>query len=1080
LESIKKSFADCSKCPLLMSPSCILETNCKDDLTKVKVVFVAENPGKEEVETGVPLIGKAGQKFRKYFKQFSFNKIGYLLTNIVLCQTLNKDGTTGNPTEEVIHICKENCFNFIEYCKPKLVVAMGTSPMNAFGIAKSGITNLRGNVYRWKDFDIFLTVHPSFINRSPSFEPKFAEDMRRVAEILGAKVDIKERGGAKVLNKSGVHYYRIPEKFYTDEYRLVDVQYLNKSRDVLYIFRDKDNIKVYHKEKDDYYCYQIPKDSKVEPRHLVKYDDLVQVKVPYRQKIMLDPDITYEGDEKITVKHSRDYYLQTNGEALETDLNILFLDIETYSVEKGFPHPEEARQLICMISYQYHNEIKTYVLDNKVLLKNPKTSINLSENLIIFKTERELMSNFIRDLKRVDPDFICGWNSNGFDLPYIHNRCLKIGLKPESLSKFEEVSIDLNQGYADIFGFITLDQLILYRNFTFTKKENYRLGTIAKLEINKEKLDTGSNFSEMYRTDINKAIEYNRRDVTLLVDLEKKLQHIALQNEVKKISKSSFKGSTSNMGMLDSLMISFLKERNIASKNANVHEKKEQFEGAFVKEPIVGIHNNIVDFDFTSLYPSLIISYNVGINTFVMKFKDYTLGYDLIYDIDNLPNEIVLIIDPVYSRKEIKITKEQLLQKVKDNNLIHTINGCFYKSHESELSIYSEVLDFLLSSRKEFKQKMFEAKQIGDDYSRAIYDNKQQVFKIFANALYGVLGNNVFRFFNTDMGRTVTLSGQEAIKMSILEANAFVDKLKGKSYVKPDKMTKQEMFGDLSRYTENVVTGDTDSLFAILDNVIDKNLKNDEKIFEIINKCKEIQNYLNEEIVQDLVLKHNVPLERNRLMLKNELVIERGLFLAKKRYIIDIVSQEGRRTNDIIYMGMEIKRSDFPSVTKQFLAELLNIILKSEKLSLVVINKFVDRKGKEVIELINKGDKSVAKPAAFTKKVESYKVIPQNVRGCINWNKLMYDAFSPGDRGYLFKVQGVDVMKAPEEVIRKYEEEFLGKGEKLDVICLPDQEVKLPEYFVPDTKAMYKFVWKDRYEQLLEPIMGTKEKILTF
>lgn len=1083
MESIKKSFANCSVCPLLFSPSCILETNCKDDLTKVKVVFVAENPGKDEVEKGVPLIGKAGQKFRKYFRQFGLNKIGYLLTNIVLCQTLNKDGTTGNPTEEVINICKENCFNLIERCNPKLVVAMGTVPMSAFGIAKSGVTHLRGNIYKWNNFDVFLTVHPSFVNRNPSFEQRFSDDMKAVAEILGTKVDIKESGGAKVLNKKGVHYYKIPEEFYTDKYRLVDIQYLGRTRDVLYIFRDKENNKVYHREKDDYYCYQVPKGSKVESRHFVKYDDLVQVKIPYKQKIMLDSDITYEGDEKITTKHAQDYYLQTRGEAPEIDLNIFFLDIETYSEEKGFPHPEEARHTICMISYYYHDELVSYVLDNKILLKNPNaTDIDIDKgSIIVFKTEKELVNNFIKNFKKLDPDFICGWNSNGFDLPYIYNRCPKIGLRSESMSKFGEVSIDLIQNYADIFGFVTLDQLILYRNFTYTKRENYRLGTIAKLEINKEKLDTGSNFSEMYRSDVNKSIKYNRRDVTLLVDLEKKLQHILLQNEIKKISKNSFKGSTSNMGMLDSLVISFLKERGIASKNANIHEKKEQFEGAFVKEPIVGVHNNIVDFDFTSLYPSLIITYNIGINTFVMKFKDYTHGYDLIYDIDNLPEKFTMVIDPAYSKKEVEITKEQLLKKIEECKLIPTINGCFFKAHEDELSIYSEVLDILLSSRREFKQKMFEAKQLGDENLKSIYDNKQQVFKIFANALYGVLGNNVFRFFNIDTGRTITLSGQEAIKASILEGNAFIDKLKGKPYVKPEKITKQEMFGDISRYTENIITGDTDSLFAILDSLIkDGDRSEDDKISEINKFCVEIQKHLNEDIIQKLVLSHNVPLERNRLELKNELVIRRGLFLAKKRYIINVISQEGRRTDDVIYMGMEIKRSDFPSVTKECLVELLDIILKNERFSLITINKFVERKGKEIIKLIEEGNKSVGKPAAFTKKVESYKVIPQNVRGCINWNKLMYEAFSPGDRGYLFKTRGIDVLKAPEDVVKKYEKEFLSEGKKLDVICLPDEELSLPDYFIPDTKLMYKFVWRDRYEQLLKPIMETREKILTF
>jgi uracil-DNA glycosylase family 4 len=103
--SIKQSFADCSSCDLLRSPSCILETNCEDDLTKVEIIFVAENPGKQEVEKELPLVGRAGKMFRKYFKKFNIDKQKYLLTNCVLCQTLNPDGRSCNRVVVVINKC---------------------------------------------------------------------------------------------------------------------------------------------------------------------------------------------------------------------------------------------------------------------------------------------------------------------------------------------------------------------------------------------------------------------------------------------------------------------------------------------------------------------------------------------------------------------------------------------------------------------------------------------------------------------------------------------------------------------------------------------------------------------------------------------------------------------------------------------------------------------------------------------------------------------------------------------------------------------------------------------------------------
>ncbi len=1085
--SIKQSFADCISCPLLDCPSCILETNATY-LDEVEIVFVSENPGKDEVEAQVPLIGKSGQTFRRFFKKYGLDKLKYLLTNIVLCQTINKDGTTGNPEDNVIERCKENAFQIIRACNPKLIVLMGASPMKGFGIAEMGVTNLRGQMFKWENWDVLLTVHPSFVNRQRSYEAKFDDDFKKASEIMG--IQSQQVVQASHTGKSGVHFYKIPEKYYADDYRLVDVQFLKNAKETLYIFRNKENKKEFHKESDSYVCYQTP--DGVNGKKLTNYDDLVQITLPYAQKIRLKGDITYEGDLKITTKHSQDYYLQSKGEPSDSETNIMFLDIEIYKDGNEFPDVKEAVDPITIISYAYHGKITTYVLDNKVLLKDKSLDdIKAGENVVVFKNERDLLSKFVKDIRDIEPDFIAGWNVIRFDMEYISNRSKKIGVPLSAMSKFSEVEIDGVQGFADIAGMNVVDQLELYKKFTFGLKENYRLGTIAELELGETKLDVGRTFADKFKKDVNAAIDYSIRDVSLLVKLEKKLRHISLQNEIRKICKSSFKTSVGILSSLDSLITSFLKERGIASRNADVHEEDKKFEGAFVKESRVGIHDYVVDFDFTSLYPSLIMTYNIGINTFVMKLKDYQQGYDFLYDFEHMPEKVTVIVDPIQKNQEMVVTKHELLKKMKDNNLVCSINGCFFKSHEQEMSIYSEVLDMLMKSRKAYKKKALEAKEkkatMKDQESKeykeldqveSLNDNRQMVYKILANAIYGVLGNHVFRFFNTDCARTVTLSGQEAIKTAIVEGNNFVDYLKHLEKLQsPEKLTKKEMYGDLERDTRHVITGDTDSLFVTYENTIE----NDEDTKLIGAWSSMIQGNLNQKIIKDMVLNHNVKENFNRLELKNELVIKRGLFLAKKRYALYVINQEGKKVEEVQSKGLEIRRSDFPSFSKDCIVELLDLILKSDKVTISKINTFVKSKEKDFIERIKNGDKSIARPVAWTKKIEDYKVLSQGVKSMLAWNNLLYKIHNVGSKGYLFKIKGLDMEKAPANVVENYNKHFIEKGIKLEVIALPDEEERLPAYFVIDVRDMLKFAWEDRYNLLLEPLTKVKEEqILTF
>jgi len=1069
---IKSSFADCLSCNLLDAPSCILETNAKS-LDQVEVVVIAENPGKTEIEKEIPLCGKAGKTFRKYFDKYVKKDFKWLLTNVVLCATINPDGTTGNPDEETIEKCKVNCFKIIDDCKPKLIVLMGASSLKAFGIAtNSSITNIRGQVFKWNGYNVLVTLHPSYINRQRSLEDKFEEDIKKIAELLGKKFSAVEEKIDTSKLEQGVHHYKIPDKFYTNEYKLIDVQFLNTESKILYIFRNSKGEKIFHTENDDYVYYK-PKEY-VEKKKVLDYNDLYQVKIKDKQRYGLDAETSYEGDVKLAVKHTMDYYLQKKEDEPEVPLSVLYTDIETYNEVVTAPNPEEAKDTIVMITFKFNGVKTTYVVDPREIIKGNTQVIKEDEDVVICKTEKKLLQKSCQFIRKTDPDILTGYYSNFFDFPYIINRCKKNGIDPRTMSKFNQVSYDSRWGNVDVAGLVVLDMIELYKTFTQNKRESYSLNFISKLEIKDEKLETSSGFAKLYREDVNRGIEYNIHDVDLLDSLNNKLKHIQLQDELRKICKASYGASRSPMGQLDSLLVSFLKEKGLSSQNAVSTEKSDKFEGAFVKEPITGIHDCIVDFDFTSLYPSIIMTLNIGVNTFVMKLEDYTMGYYLIYDPDKLPEKISVILNPINDPQTIEVNKQDLLDKIKEQDLICSINGCFFK--KTEKSYYSQVLEGLISSRKNYKGMMFKAKESGDSEKKDLYNIRQLVYKVLSNALYGILGNKIFRFFNIDCARTITLTGQELIKTSILEANEYTNFIKTGKYNKPDVIDIKEMYGDLSRYTENVITADTDSVLITLNSLPKDKISDFEKIQKV---CDEIQNYLNKKVIIELINKHNI-FDNNKLELKNELIIKRGLYVSKKHYVNYVVCQEGVKTDEIVVMGLDTKRSDVSSLTKVHLNTLFDLILKSDKFSINKVKEFVKDIENEFLEKIQSGSKEIAKAASWGKDLKDYKTIPQGVRGMQIFNKLVYDHFNSGAKGYLFNIKGIDPEKAPKNILENYDKYFAGEGKKIDIIVLPEDEPRLPDYFIIDHKAMLEKSWKERYEIILKPLIEVEKNDMKF
>jgi uracil-DNA glycosylase family 4 len=1079
--NIKQSFADCLGCPLIGADSCILDTNSKADMTKVDIVFIAENPGKDEVKQEKPLVGIAGKTFRKYFDKYIKKECKWLLTNSVLCLTLDDKGSTGNPTDEVIERCKVNCFNIVKTCNPKLIVLLGTSSMKAFGIAETGITNKRGQMFKWEGFDVLLTIHPSYVNRNRDFEERFEKDIEFASEFIKSDntteiYNIQSSNNKLATGEKGIHRYKIPNKFYTDEYRLVDIQYLSRSQSVLYIFRDKDNKKVYHQENDEYYAYQAP--NEVEARKVVPYDQLDVIRCSYQDKIKLDNSKTYEGDLKITVKHAIDYYQQNTAEAPKISSNIMFCDIEidVGINNQAFPQPEDALHPVDLITSIFQNPKKKicYILDNGTEPIKPIEGVEFK----IFKSEKNLLYSFINDYKKYDPDFMSGWNFIGFDMFYLFNRLKKLKIAGSIFSKFGEFYVDGERFLCKLPGCVVLDQMHLYKMFTFTKMENYKLDFIANHELKRKKLELPAKFNKMYWEHLNTLIQYNVIDTELLEDLENKVKHINLLNELRTICTASFDTATAPMNQVDTIVVAWMRSQGLASKNAENHAKKK-YPGAFVLTPEAGIYDTVVDFDFKSLYPSLIQTYNIGLNNFIMRTKDPTIGYDLAYDRDNVPDKIAMVIDPMFENKEIEMSKDDIYKAIKDDDLIHTINGCFYTSHEKEVSYYSLILKNLLDSRKNYKDLMFEAKEAGNEELKELYFTKQLVYKVLANTLYGVIANKQFRFFNLSCAAAITLGGQEALKASIIEGNNYMEHLHKKEELKVGvAANKVEMYSDEmpGREFEYIVTGDTDSIFCCF-----SDFKEELTTERIHFYCEEIQEYLNNGIMKGIVEAHNVYFDECKLVLKNELIISRGLFLAKKRYAIRVTNNEGVDCDDTNYMGIEIKRSDFPSYSKVFLKELLEMILKDKQVSYNKCMDFVHSRKDHFRKLIISGDKTVGRPVSYGKDLKNYKLIPQGVRAMLAFNEISYTAHYQGSRGYMFRVRGIDYDKAPQEVIDNYEKNFIAKGKKLEVVAIPDEEPRLPNYYIPDIKGNLQFVYEDRYKLMLDPLMKTqqKQKILT-
>ena len=526
------------------------------------------------------------------------------------------------------------------------------------------------------------------------------------------------------------------------------------------------------------------------------------------------------------------------------------------------------------------------------------------------KNEAALLIEFIKYWRKESFDIITGWNVNSFDITYLCNRIDKILGEDEhkKLSPWNQSDVRefVAQGYQknmvyNLYGINVLDYLELYRKHTFVNQESYRLDHIANVELGKGKLDYSEygNLHTLYRQDYAKFLEYNVQDAVLVEQLEEKLGLIELVQTMSYNAKCNYNDTFGMVKYWETIIYNFLKEQNIQTPPQRLktgNDKNKPIIGAYVKEPLVGGHNWVVSFDLNSLYPHIIMQYNISPEKMVKGYKEDV-------SIDRLLNK----------QCDLSYLKQQ-------NNTVCPNGTKFTRDRQGFLP---ELMEKFYDERRMWKKKMIEyqveresckdakrRRQLDTLIKRAY--NNQQVRKIALNSAYGALANQYFAFFSIDLAEAITTSGQLIIQWSERTINEFMNKTLG---------TEDEDF---------VIAMDTDSVYITMDKLVKKVMPEETdkgKIIDFLNKSEGMFEKVLAEGFDDLAEYTNA--FQQKMEMGREVIADRGIWTAKKRYILNVHDNEGVRLAqpNLKMMGIETAKSSTPQWVRSRLTDAFKVVM---------------------------------------------------------------------------------------------------------------------------------------------------------
>ena len=581
-------------------------------------------------------------------------------------------------------------------------------------------------------------------------------------------------------------------------------------------------------------------------------------------------------------------------------IKIFTIDIET-TVTDGFPDVENpTEEIICItVKNQTNKQILTWATGD---YKTDRTDISF----IKCKNENVLLMEFMKFWLKNYPDVVTGWNTKFFDLPYLMNRIKlvageKVANKMSPWGMIEKIEIMVRgrpQTTYTLKGTVMLDYLDLYRWFIPTRQESYKLDYIGEVELGQNKnVNPYSTFREFYEKDFQKFIDYNIQDVEIVDALEDKLGLIELALTVAYESKVNYDDIFSQVRVWDTLIANHLLKKNICIPPREEHSKDTKYEGAYVKDPTVGQHKWVCSFDINSLYPHIIIQYNIS--------PEKIIGQD--------PSGISVN----------KMLKQNIdLSHLKNEHACITPNGAKFKNDSQ--GFLPEMMETMYNERVIYKKRMIKAKK---EYQKtptpelqreiARCHNIQWARKIALNSAYGAVGNKYFRFYDVRQASAITTAGQFIIRYIEQKVNGYMNKI----------LKQDEDF-------DYIVASDTDSIYVTLDKLVEKTCKgkNNEQICNFIDKVvnSRLEPYI-EKCFNELSDYTNA--FKNCMVMKREVIANKGIWVAKKRYMLNVLDDEGVRLSDpkLKIMGIEAVKSSTPQVCRGKIKEAIKIIMNKDE-----------------------------------------------------------------------------------------------------------------------------------------------------
>ena len=447
----------------------------------------------------------------------------------------------------------------------------------------------------------------------------------------------------------------------------------------------------------------------------------------------------------------------------------IFFDIE---IEMGGALTEEyiksAPKKVTSIAW-YDKQVDLWgilILDAKNQLKHTKAK---NKEIIPCRTEDELLMKFIEKFREMDPDIIVGWNSDYFDIPYLYYRiCNVLG---EDIAR-----------YLSPIGYVretpwSLDYMRLHKKFSWADEPSFKLDAIGEKYAGLNKIEYDGNLDKLFEDDPLKFIQYNFRDVEILKVLDEKLEYLSLVKNLAHKGKHNYSEVYANTKTQDGAISAYLLSKGIVppAKERNPLSKKN-YAGGYLFCPKAGIYNYMFDEDLTSLYPSIIMTINIGKETMVGRIIDADdrnnrLGLN---DLQNKNPEEELIVENT-KRRRTKVPIEKLIKMIEDNELSVSANGVLFRTDKE--SVLSTILKKWFDERVMYKNKMKKAFKEGDKEGGAGFHMKQYTMKILLNSLYGATALGSFRYGNVILSEAITLSGQRIIQESALTANRHINKV---------------------------------------------------------------------------------------------------------------------------------------------------------------------------------------------------------------------------------------------------------------------------------------------------------------